>query len=356
MKVSLITLGDPGRLTGGYLYHRRLAEAAASHGAAMGFESVPAWPWPLPATRARAVLRRAARADVVVLDSIAAGLVAPGLALGGVGVPTVAILHQPPGGIDHNPARARAQAALDRVAYRRCARLLVASDSLAADLRSQGFDEVEVVPPGRDVARPQPPAQGLRAGRAIAVVSVGNWIPRKGALELLDALGALDEGLATLHLVGDTDLDRRYARRVRARIADPDLAGRVVVHGPVSTERVASLLAGADVFALASYVEPYGTVLGEALAAGLPVVGWRAGNLAHLARHGRDALMAAPGDVAGLAGHLEGLARDAASRRAMAEAARATGARLPTWEDTARRFFGALAGVLERTSARAAEQ
>ncbi|HEX2236127.1 MAG TPA: glycosyltransferase family 4 protein [Actinomycetota bacterium] len=355
MDVSLITLGDPGRLTGGYLYHRRMAEAAASHGARMGFESVPEWPWPAAWLRAGAVLARAARADVVVLDSIAAAAVAPALALG-VDRPVVAMLHQPPGGIDHNALRTRAQAGLDRSAYRRCTSLLAASDSLAAELAAQGFTDVEVVAPGRDPAPPQPPAEGMRAGREIAVVSVGNWVPRKGLLELLEALGALDEGRATLHLVGDTEADRAYARRVRARIARPDVASRVVVHGPVPRERIAALLAGADVFALASYVEPYGTVLGEALAAGLPIVGWRAGNLAYLARHERDALMAAPGDVAGLAGHLERLARDPGLRGAMAESARRTGAALPTWADAARRFFAALARVVGRAPERGAGQ
>ena len=44
------------------------------------------------------------------------------------------------------------------------------------------------------------------------------------------------------------------------------------------------LYRSADVFVLPSYREPYGTVYGEAMAAGLPVVGWRAGNLPNLAR------------------------------------------------------------------------
>ncbi|MDQ3905322.1 MAG: hypothetical protein M3300_07770, partial [Actinomycetota bacterium] len=68
LSVSLITLGDPGQLTGGYLYHRRMAEAASAHDARLRFVSFPALPFPLPAARATVVLRRAcSAADIVVL-------------------------------------------------------------------------------------------------------------------------------------------------------------------------------------------------------------------------------------------------------------------------------------------------
>ena len=58
---------------------------------------------------------------------------------------------------------------------------------------------------------------------------------------------------------------------------------------------MAALYRDADVFVLPSLREPYGTVYGEAMAAGLPVVGWRAGNLPHLAGHGREGLLVEPG-------------------------------------------------------------
>src|SRR6266542_2574189 len=109
--VRLITLGDPERLSGGYLYHRRLSQLAPEHGAELRFVSVPEWPFPLPALAGGAVLRRALgpvaapAADVVVLDSIAAGFLGPWLALRRPPVPLVGSLHQPPGGIDHGRVR-----------------------------------------------------------------------------------------------------------------------------------------------------------------------------------------------------------------------------------------------------------
>ena len=71
LSVSLITLGDPGQLTGGYLYHRRMAEAAPAHNVRLQFVSFPALPFPLPAARAGVVLRRASSlADVLILDAV----------------------------------------------------------------------------------------------------------------------------------------------------------------------------------------------------------------------------------------------------------------------------------------------
>jgi glycosyltransferase involved in cell wall biosynthesis len=89
-------------------------------------------------------------------------------------------------------------------------------------------------------------------------------------------------------------------------------------------------------------VEPYGTVWGEAMAAGLPVVGWRAGNLPHLAEHGREGLLVGPGDVAALSAALASLAGDEDLRRRMAAAAERRAADRPTWAQSAALFFGAL--------------
>jgi len=346
LAVSLVTLGSPEQLTGGYLYHRRMAELAPRHDAHLDLLGVPALPFPLPAAVAGRVVGRAARADVLVVDSIAAAFVAPWRLSRRVPPGSrpsralAAMLHQPPGGIDHGWPRRPVQAALDRMLYHRCDLLMLASETLTAEM--SGFPTV-VVAPGRDVAAaPSGTPIDLRQGRQAALLSVGNWVARKGTLDLLDAFGRTPPGLATLHLVGRTDVDHRYASRVRARLRQPDVVGRVVVHGPVTRGEVAVLYQSADVFVLPSYREPYGTVYGEAMAAGLPVVGWRAGNLAHLAQDGREGLVLEPGDVAGLAGALERLAEDVDYRERLAAAALERGRRLPTWDDTARRFFAVL--------------
>src|SRR5204863_2233762 len=141
--------------------------------------------------------------------------------------------------IDHGPLRSAIQARLDRLAYRRARRLLVASDSLAEQLLAEGMPRqlLQVVPPGRDVAAaPGPPPGNLRRGRGAAFLCVGNWVERKGIHSLLEAFARLPDAAATLHLAGDDRAEPGYAARVRRRLAKPDLAERVVVHGPLSRE------------------------------------------------------------------------------------------------------------------------
>jgi glycosyltransferase involved in cell wall biosynthesis len=288
-------------------------------------------------------------ADVIVLDSIAAAFVGPWLIARQPPLPMVGMLHQPPGGIDHGPLRTYVQALLDRLAYRRARRLLVASDSLAEELirRGERAERITVVPPGRDVAAAAGPSPGdLRQGRQAALLCVGNWVARKGILDVLKALSALDHGSATLHLVGDTRTDPAYARRVHARLAQPDVKSRVVVHGPISVGEVAALYAAADAFVLPSLKDPYGTVYGEAMAFGLPVVGWRAGNLPYLAEHEREGLLVEPGDLKALSVALQRLAADADLRARLGRAAKVRALARPTWDEVAAMFFDRLREVV----------
>jgi glycosyltransferase involved in cell wall biosynthesis len=354
--LPLITLGDPHRLSGGYLYHLRMAEAAPAHEAQICFLSFPEWPFPLAALRGPAMLRRTEelRASAVLLDSIAAPFTGPALAMRRLGVPLIGVLHQPPGGIDHSALRAWEQAPLDRLSLRRADLLLAASDHLAEQLVEAGLAawRIRVVPPGRDVAPPREgPVRDLRNGRRAAFLSVANWLPRKGILELLEAFARLPADAGTLHLVGDESADARYEARVRSRLAEGDLIGRVVMHGPLSLTDVAALYAAADVFVLPASREPYGTVWGEAMACGLPVVGWRAGNLPHLANDGREGLLVEPGDIDALSQALMLLALDGDLRTRLGAAAKRRALSRPTWEASAALFFAAIRDVVERGAA-----
>jgi glycosyltransferase involved in cell wall biosynthesis len=327
LHVTLLTRGSPHSISGGFLYNRRMWESADAHGASLSFGQ-ETWRW---APRDPA--------DVVVIDSIAAWRMLPAVVRWRRRVPFVAIVHQPPGGADGPRPWRRVKGLLDLAVYRRCRTVIAASETLRrclVDGLARG--DVVVVEPGCDLPAAATPL-GMRAGRDAAVLSVANWYPNKGVVELLDAFAALPAKVATLHLAGRVDVDRSYSARIRARLARHDLADRVVVHGPLDLLGVAALYAGADAFALATAVEGYATVFAEALAAGLPVVGWRRPFLEQFVRDGVEGRLAEPGDVTALSEALLDVLGDEQRRADFAAAAARRGRALPTWADSATRFF-----------------
>jgi glycosyltransferase involved in cell wall biosynthesis len=329
LDVGLLTRGSPESLTGGHLYQRRMADAAPSHDASVTFVQTHT-------VRPSGI----DRFDVVVVDSITAWRLAPRV-LRRRAPPLVAMVHQPPGGIGGPWMRRAVQGALDRLVYSRCDAVVASSRALADELVSHvDPSRAHVIEPGCDLPTGVPDWT-LRRGSKIAVLCVANWLPHKGVLELVEAVRMLPTGDVTLHLVGRDDVDRRYRRRVHRCIA---ASKDIVVHGSVDRATVAGLYAGADVFAMPSYVETYGIAAAEALLTALPVVGWRAGNLPNLVTDDVEGCLVTPGDVAALSGAISRLATDDEWRARLAAAAQTRGMRLPTWADTARSFFAVLRG------------
>ncbi|WP_344601135.1 MSMEG_0565 family glycosyltransferase [Sporichthya brevicatena] len=107
------------------------------------------------------------------------------------------------------------------------------------------------------------------------VLSVGGIEPRKGSLELLDAMAELRDGTGTevpLVIAGGTTLFdyQAYRREWEARAHELKIEPHVL--GPVPDDELPSLVAGAAVFAFPSTKEGFGLAAMEALAAGVPVV------------------------------------------------------------------------------------
>jgi glycosyltransferase involved in cell wall biosynthesis len=331
LRVRLLTRGSPLAVTGGHLYHQHLVEAAPRHHASVEIAQAS-----LFSSRPHGV-------DVVVLDSITAWRFA-GRRRRRSDPPMVAMVHQPPGGVEGGLLRRRVQGLLDRSAYRHCAAVVVAGPTVAAELIARHgvpAGDVHVVEPGCDLPLGRPSAD-VRHGRRLAVVCVANWLPNKGVVDLLDAVAALPPDHVTLHLAGRDDVAPDYTSAVQARLATAELADRVVVHGTLERQQIADLFAGADVLALPSRRETYSTVLAEALAAGLPVVAWRTPHAEQVVADGVEALLVPPGDITALSGALSSLATDERRRALLAAAARRRGATLPRWSDTAAAFFAVL--------------
>lgn len=86
---------------------------------------------------------------------------------------------------------------------------------------------------------------------------------------------------------------------------------------------VASFLAGLDVMAVPSNFEGLGTVILDAIGAGLPVAATRVGGIPEIIRHDDTGLLSEKGDPLALSTNLERLAKDPELRRTLNAKARA---------------------------------
>jgi glycosyltransferase involved in cell wall biosynthesis len=169
-------------------------------------------------------------------------------------------------------------------------------------------------------------------------------VPRKGYDTLIAALATLADLPWHLTIAGDCTRDPAAVARLISDIARSRLGDRVAILGAVSPERVGELYAGADLFVLASRFEGYGMVYAEAIMRGLAVVGTTAGAIPETVP--ADAgMLVPPDDVAALALALRQLMENPEERQRLAAAARATAARLPSWQESATLFSRALESV-----------
>lgn len=168
----------------------------------------------------------------------------------------------------------------------------------------------------------EPPAPG----EEIRIFSCGRLNIVKGHQDLMAALRLLlDRGRrARLVIAGeDDDGGTGFRRALEARIAGLGLGAHVRLLGAVDEGEVRRQLLAAHVFVLASWHEPLGVALMEAMSCEVPTVGTAAGGVGELIRDGVDGLLVAPKSPEALAGAILRIAEDPALARALAAAGRA---------------------------------
>jgi glycosyltransferase involved in cell wall biosynthesis len=242
----------------------RLAVGGLGRGA--GARAVAAWP------RARRLSRDA---DLVYLNGTVTGRLLPALR----GRRTVLHVHDM---VQRAPGF-----------WRRADAVLADSDAVARRLPGLSAEVVHC-PVELDVVPAPIPWAADPAGPVVGFV--GRLEPRKGPLDLVQAAPLIRERRpdARVILVGDDPYatDRAYLERVRAAPG--------VEHVPWVADG-AAVMAHLDVLVAPSRQEPFGTVLAEAMAAGVPVVATHVDGLPETVADGVTGRLVAPGDPAALA-------------------------------------------------------
>jgi len=312
-KATFVVPGGLDRVTGGNLYDLAMIEALERRG------------WSVEVREPRAT---GPDSGILVVDSLAFRFGRPQL-----NVPYAALVHQVPSAAGGFPEPTVAE----RDVLRFAALVIVVSEWLGDAVSRFTAAPVVVVPPGRDRAWARDgPATG-----ADTVLVVSNAVPGKGVPEAIDAFARIADSDARLVIAGDVDADRDEGKRVRAALER--CTARVELAGVVAPEELADRYAHARVLLTASRYEGRPIVVMEAMASGVPVVGYDVPGLGEVVRHGRDGLLARLGDTPDLATCLRDLVADPALASAMGGAARRRALEWPTWAEAAERFAEALA-------------
>jgi glycosyltransferase involved in cell wall biosynthesis len=183
-----------------------------------------------------------------------------------------------------------------------------------------GIDRQEFSPGGGPAIRAE---FGIPADAPVVGI-VGHLQEWKGQHLVLEAVARARRVHPTLRclVVGGVHRSgREYAEALRRRIAEPDLAGHVVLTGERAD--VAACLDAMDVAIHGSIrPEPFGRVMIEAMALGRPVVAPREGGPLDIVVDGETGLLVTPRDPDAMAAAISTLVADPARREAMGRAAR----------------------------------
>lgn len=156
---------------------------------------------------------------------------------------------------------------------------------------------------------------GIPAG-AVVFLYLGRLSRDKGILDLAAAFATLQDSDAHLVLVGPDE--EGVLPEALARLAD--CRDRVHVTGFVQQPEF--MFMAADVFCLPSYREGFGSVVIEAAACGIPVIGTRIPGLVDAIEDGVTGMLCPPRDVQALAACMEGMLQAPERSREMGEQAR----------------------------------
>lgn len=187
---------------------------------------------------------------------------------------------------------------------------IVIADWLVRDMRSRIGEflppRLFVAPMGVDVDvfSRSAPYRPRREDETLRVISCARLNPAKGFEILLQAIRMLlDAGQhVKLTIAGEDDKGGAgYRRQLEQFVQDHKLGEAVVLLGAVSEDRVRKELEAAHVFVLASYEEPLGVAIMEAMSMEVPVVATDAGGVPSLISDGIDGVLVPPSDPASLA-------------------------------------------------------
>lgn len=346
MHIGIVIYGSINQTSGGYLYDRKIVEHLRREGHTVTVFSQPcrdAYGPALADNMNRSFWQSVVDADLDVLlqDEL------NHLSLAGgnwwyrqkTNVPIVAIVHHLKCSEPDTAVRQRVAREIERLYLSSVDGFVYNSAATKKSVESLRSKAPYVIAPPSGKRFGVPPSTEHIRSRChqdgpLRVVFVGNIIPRKQPLRLIDALARLDLSNWHLDIVGNTTAHCEYARNVHDRIAALGLHGCIRVHGKLPNEELKSLLLQSHVLVVPSTYEGFGIVYVEGMGHGLPGIATPRGGPKAIIKHGETGFLAEDPLEKTIASHLTTLANDRALLTSMSLHAREWYMRSPSWRTT----------------------
>lgn len=383
MRLGLVIYDSLETISGGYLYDRMLVDYLRSQGEQMEIISLPWRDYPrhLGDNLSPGVFRRLqqAQVDILLQDELnhpslfwlnrrlkasRSKAINPNspisaapyrTALAAVNIPIISIVHHLRSSENHPTWLRRL--------YRKVERWYLSSvdgfifNSQTTRRAVQGLvGEIQpsiVALPAGDKLNPELTEAEIiartRQPGALRLIFVGNLIRRKGLHHLLSALSQTPRSEVALTVVGRSDLDPAYARRIQRLIVRYDLAGQVRFLGQQTDAELAALLRSHHLLVVPSSYEGFGIVYLEGMGFGLPAIASPAGGAVEIITDGINGFLVNPDDPAHLSHLLTDLHRNRRRLLEMSLAARRRYQSHPTWEQTGAQIHAFLKTLAKKT-------
>lgn len=360
MKIAELIIGDTNRLTGGYLYDRKLVEYLKVKGIevdVIGIREVP-YPYILHLFSNLSLIlrffRRSRSYDFVLEDEMAH----PALFLFNFWLryvkrtKIVVIVHLLWWKAAKGTLKAYFIKSVERIMLKNADLIIANSKHTKEEIKGMGIpgEFIEVVYPGFDLplsSMERKKSYHTHKGNSIKLLSVANCSPLKGLDTLIEAIHRLDNPAIALDVVGDDNFDLNYCKRIKEKVLACELEKRVIFHGLMEPKNLSGFYSEADIFVLPPFYESLGIVFAEAMSFGLPIIATNVGGIPELVEDGENGFLVPPGDIDSLVEAIDKLASDAELRERFGRRGYEKSKKLNTWEDCGESIFQYLQQIEE---------
>ena len=195
-------------------------------------------------------------------------------------------------------------------------------------------DKIVVIPNGVDLRRFSGRDDKLVLDGDPTILYLGDLSRIKGVDVLIQAIAKLRSILPNmkLHLVGSG-----YMNDFQLLAKKKGIEGYVVFHGWAADSMVPRYYKSADICVFPSRYEPFGIVILEAMASGIPIIASNTGGIREIISNGKDGILFKPGDADALSKAILALYQDLDLRKKISQAALKTVTEY-SWENIAERY------------------